>query len=328
VQWAALGLGVVIAVASFAVYLVNRAKYSAPAAPPTPQVNPGLLQRDIDRRLPDQATPGMIGVLDDGRVGANDLLITLIDLAARGYLTISPAAGPGEHWLLVRTGKDTTGLRGFETALIDAPFAGTTTTRTLDSLLADDSVVEAAITALQHDADETGWFTRTSDSHWGKIGGALVLAGLTMLATGIIIGLNTLPAPGIAGGALVTGSGLLIATLAKMQRDHSETGYAARGQLARYRDWLEGLSAHQLLPENASVIFNGCVAAALAFGASERFATVYARAYARASGWGTVDTLPVDFDWMQGASSPAHAVHESSRFVADGLALARRYGVE
>jgi hypothetical protein len=274
----------------------------------------------------------MIGVLDNGRIGTFDLLITLVDLAARGYLTISPTLNPqehsnGEHWALTRTAKPATGLRTFEDALV-AAVAPPGNTRTLDSLLADDATMEAAAAALQHDADATDWFTPVAESQWGKVGSALVLLGLALLATGIIIGLNTLPIPGIVGGALITGSGLLITTLAKMQRDHSTTGRAAQEQLSRYHEWLRGLGAHQLLPENASLIFNDCVAAALAFGDAEQFAALYAQAYARAAAWGTTSTLNVDFSWMLGATSPAHAVSEASHFVSNGLTSARRYGLE
>jgi uncharacterized protein (TIGR04222 family) len=268
----------------------------------------------------------MIGVLDDGRIGANDLLITLIDLAARGYLTISAPTNPDGHWRLTRTTKTADALRTFETALIETPFVAGDT-RTLDSLLADDTVVDSAIAALQHDADTTGWFVPTAESHWGKIGGSLVLLGLVALATGIIIGMNTLPIPGITGGVLLTGSGLLIVTLAKMQHDRSEIGHAARQQLARYHDWLSALAAHQLLPDAASMLFNGNLAAALAFGMNVQFADVLDQAYARASGWGTTATLKIDHTWMPGADTPAAAVREAARFVAAGLVLAKRYAV-
>lgn len=323
-QWGILILGGIVAPISVVVWLLNRAKYKTPKQPSIEGISGGLLRREIDQRLPDHATPGMIGILDDGRISTQDLLITFVDLAARGYLTITPPPNSGSQWLLTRTEKPATDLRDFEATLIGRPFAETNSC-TLESLVSDDEGLQAATAQLQRDTDAEGWFKNTIESHWGKIGGGLVLLGLALLATGIIIGLSTLPIAGAGGGALVAASGMLLASLAKMQRDHSESGRAARNHLARYREWLTTLDAHHLLPEIVSAIFNENVAAALAFGDGDHFARIFAVAHTRASKWGTADNLVVDFGWMLEADTPTVAVHHAMHFVEDGMTLARRY---
>ena len=117
VEWVLLFAGAIMAVASLVIWFVVRRHRESAVAPAS---NPGLILPDA----PGAVGPAMTGALVDGKAGVRDLMLSVIDLAVRGYLILKPLSGnTSSGWLLQGTDKPARGLTDFETTLLAAPAA-------------------------------------------------------------------------------------------------------------------------------------------------------------------------------------------------------------
>jgi uncharacterized membrane protein YgcG len=77
-------------------------------------------------RPPEDLPPGLAGVLLDERADMQDIMATLVDLARRGYLTITeldaPEIGESTDFLFRRSQADRSALLPYEKSLLDAVF--------------------------------------------------------------------------------------------------------------------------------------------------------------------------------------------------------------
>jgi hypothetical protein len=339
IQWAILGLGVLVGVLGVALWFTARERYTVTSSDATLTHNRGLIRQDSDSAMPEHSSPGMIGTLDDGFVSAHDILISIVDLAARGWLGIWRT---GNDWTFhalrhvpsatdvaqaaVADAAPGTGdpLLPAEDALLDALFHDSEML-TLDKFFAETQVYDEALTQLQFAADDTGWFTEPTHSRWGLVGAGFVALGLVFAGVSLVGGLPYIQWPGIIGAALTIGAGALVASLNKLRRDYTEAGDAARAHLERYHDWLSGMAAHDIPSDKLGETFNAHVAAALAFGMGADFAAVFTQATARLAAWGR--PVALDVAWMNGASTPEQCLAAAGRFIDDGTALATELGL-
>ncbi|MDR0836609.1 MAG: DUF2207 domain-containing protein [Propionibacteriaceae bacterium] len=350
IQWAILGLGALVGVLGVTLWFVSRERYTAPLAVEVQAHNQGLIRQDADSTMPENSSPGMIGTLDDGFVSAHDILISIVDLAARGWLGIWRQ---GNEWTLHRlhtmplSGPNSTTdlnadadgdavvqqsvsvpsqrpLLPTETALLEALFNNADTV-TIDGFFAETQAYDEVLTQLQFAADDTGWFTDATHNRWGLIGAGFVALGLVFAGVSLVDGLPTIQWPGLAGAVAAIAAGALVASLARLHRDYTGAGEAARTHLDRYRSWLTGMAAHDLPAEKLTETFNAHIAAALAFGIERDFATVFTRATERLAAWGRPPSLEIA--WINGATTPEQCTLLAERFISEGTALAAELGL-
>ena len=332
-EWVVFFVGAAVAVASVIAWLVARR-----GAAKSVEANPGLIQPDQPPGPPGSVSPGMVGALLDGAVQPRNLFLTIIDLAIRGFLQIAPLTGDDPEpydWVLRRTDKPARGLRDFETTLVDAPVnAGKPgPAATMTSLMSDaEDRLTKAMTELRAAVARAGWFTQTgaaqrSHTPWAAIGGGVILLGLAGAAVSLVAGFRSSPWIGLAGAAMLILGGLLLVTLTRLHPTITPVGDQTRGQVQRYRAWLEHLQPQDIMPETAGEMFDANIAPALAFGMQHDFAAVFDTACARHRNWGK--TLDIATPWLQTRTKELAArVKLLDQFLSDAVQLADRVGLD
>jgi len=331
IEWIILFAGIGVAVASLVVWLIARRHQPSPDT-----VNLGLIRTESAPAPPGSVSPGMVNALLDGAVVPRDLFLTMIDLAVRGYFTLTPPEVGDElaDWAVKRTDKPARGLRDFEATLLDAP---NTTSQpgpaTLLAHIVDDTegACRKALAELRGTVARAGWFT-TADSTkmrtpWGVIGGIVMLIGLASAAVALVAGFRAHPWFGLAGAALMIASALLLVSLTRLRPAVTAVGDQTRGEVQRYRTWLTSLQPHDIEPEQASEVFASNLAPALAFGQGREFARVFDTAATRHRNWGKTFDIPTS--WLDTSAADLVArVDILDQFLSDGATLASRAGID
>jgi hypothetical protein len=144
-----------------------------------------------------------------------------------------------------------------------------------------------------------------------------------------ITGMRNVSPPGFIGSALLTLSGVAMASTSRLTVSRTDAGQQAKSQVERYKRWLRSVQPHQILPETAGDLFNTNLAAALALGMGDQFAAVFAEAAKRMSAWG--NQLPLKLGWLStmqlpesghAPATPAAAVALAREFISDGRSAA------
>ncbi len=171
--------------------------------PPQPQPAPTLGVAPAPDGLtpvefapPDGLTPGQLGTLLDGSADTRDVAAVLLDLARRGYLTITPQES-GKDWSLTSVRAADENLAEHEKRLVSGIFAGKDTVLLSSMRGTFLAVIKGVQSALYRDGMAAGWFgedpararkRRRKAAIWlGVLGVVLFLAtisyGKHMLAT-------------------------------------------------------------------------------------------------------------------------------------------------
>ena len=140
---------------------------------------------------PTEERPGMVGLLVDEKADMRDILATLIDLARREYIVIEQTKSPslmgllgGADFTFHRTEKPLSGLRPYETALINGMFPGGRSSTKLDQLKTKFYQHIPTIKRLMYDELVTGEYFKRSPETTRMIwifGGLAVAIGGSVL---------------------------------------------------------------------------------------------------------------------------------------------------
>ena len=318
-EWAVLIAGLAVAAASVVTWLLRRHEAPAPDV-----VNPGLIQPNATPGPPGSVSPGMVAALLSGTVEPKNLFLTMVDLAVRGYLRLGQ--NRSGHWVIIRTSKPARGLRDFEATLLGKPGTKETLTALVEH---DQATLQQALDELRSTVARAGWFAETGAQKrrtpWPLIGGVVILLGLAAAVVSLIAGFKAQPWLGLIGAALMIASGLLLISLTKFEPSITAVGNQTKAQVQRYREWLDHLQPHDLMPDIVAPVFNDNLAPALAFGQETAFAKVFDTAAARHQNWGK--TLDIPTDWLASPDTDlASRVKLLRQFIDDGIALAARTG--
>ncbi|MGI5952107.1 MAG: DUF2207 family protein [Brooklawnia sp.] len=302
-QLVALILGIVALVAAIVVVLGTR-----PREPDEPVRVPGLIIPERTLTAPAQQTPGTVGPLLEGEVAERDLRLTLVDLAARGYLQITSLADEQSRnydWVIRRTDKPLgTELHRFEEALLTRPFTAERKSLTLSGLtMLATRPLASAEAALREHLHHQGWFSAESapkHSPWGWVGALVLLLGLLLTVYELIEWLATSDFRGVVGGALVMAAGVLLASRGRRHQSQTDAAEQARDQLREYRDAVAEPTAEDLPPAELRELFNRLLPWAVALGVQDEFAARVDAVAQRAAGWGR--PVALQLDWL---ASPA-----------------------
>lgn len=271
----------------------------------------GLLAPERSLEPPDGQTPGMIGALRDGAADARDARLTLIDLAARGYLRITALVddnGQAYDWILRRTTKPVdAGLHTFEKLLVSDPFAAVDaderprTSITFSGLAAlATQPLRRAERALTDHVHQQGWYslqTRQRHSPWGWVGALIVVAGLLLTVAMMFDWLATGDFRGVIGGLLVVAAGILLTAQGRKPANQTAAGTAARAASNDFKDALDDLKAEDLHPEQTAHLFNRLLPWALALGVHDSLADAVDAEVSRTAAWGRY--VELDLGWFQ-----------------------------
>jgi hypothetical protein len=183
-------------------------------------------------RPPDGVPPGAAGALVDQRADPADVLATILDLAARGYLVIRevhPSGVPAEgdeavrvartilenvgvwttEWEFRRTDESLDDLATFERAVVHSLFGAersVTMSAVAESFRAR---LPALYATLYDDMVGRGWFRQSPHAtrrEWLVLGGALVAVGALVLWAGeVVLGLGLV----LSGGVVLAFSAVM-----------------------------------------------------------------------------------------------------------------------
>src|SRR5580765_8894052 len=238
---------------------------------------------------PDGVPPGLAGTVIDGVADVRDLTATLIDLAVRREVDITPAdtesdeAGPmkrGDDWRITRTaGGDEPGphaLSPHERAALTAFLGGGSTVLLCQLRSADFAMaLRAAQVEFYREVVDRGWYRR----HPRSRNNVLATFGLLLLL-GAVIG-AVVAAVRWDGGrealwipTLAVGVGLGAVAMVRLGRGRTPRtalGTAVRIQSLGFRKYLATAEADQLNWEEARRIFPTFLPYAVAFGVAEHW---------------------------------------------------------
>jgi len=226
---------------------------------------------------PDGVRPGQIGTLIDGRANPLDITATIVDLGARGYLTITELPSHGlfakTDWKLTRLDHPDGALLSYEASLLDALFDQ----RHEVNLSQLRNTFAATLHDLQHrlyrDMSDRGWYRRRPARAWElwlAIGGSITFIGT--LGT-LILGYHThaaLPALAVP----IAGIALLVAAPWMPQR--TARGTSARRRALGFRDYIRQAETDRARFAEQQNLFTEYLAYAVVFGATDKWAKAFA----------------------------------------------------
>jgi uncharacterized protein (TIGR04222 family) len=238
-----------------------------------------LLARDpiaVEFEPPEKLRPAQIGLLLDETADTLDVTATIVDLAVRGYLTITELPKKGwfgkTDWRLDRVKPADASLLEYERRVLSGLFASAES-RTLSDLKEKfhRDLVKVK-EALYEDGVNRKWFPRNPDSVrtiWRVVGLIGVVGGV-----GLIIMLGTLWGAGLIGVPVVLG-GLLMVFLAKGMPRRTAAGREMLRRtmgFARYVKTAE--TAQQAFAERAN-IFTAYLPFAMVFKCVDKWAEAF-----------------------------------------------------
>ncbi len=237
---------------------------------------------------PQGVQPGLVGTVIDEEANTIDVSATLIDLAARGHLTIAEEEGGflrGKDWRLTRTTPTAeqarTALLPYEEALLAGVFA-TEPTRTLSSMKNTFKPTLQRVQGLMYDeVVRRGWFRRSPAAQrgtWTGLGGLMVVgSGLAfgflsgpLFSLGAGTGLPFPPAAILLGGAVV--AGFIVVFLGRRMAARTAEGSAVKAQSEGFKKYLVTAEANQITWEEAQDIFSRYLPYAIVYGVASQWA--------------------------------------------------------
>lgn len=229
----------------------------------------------VEYESPEKLRPAEIGVLMDERADTLDVTVTIIDLAVRGYLTITEEP---KKWLLGSTDyifkstkKDTKNLLKYESELLERLFAtgDTVSLSSLKTKFYDD--LAKVKTQLYKDIVSKNFFPENPETVRTKY----MVFGFILMALGIailIIGFNGDIFPiGVLGAGLASGSIFLILISFYMPR---KTAYGREmyRRIQGYKMFITRAEKYKQQFFERKNMLNEILPYAIVFGVTEKFA--------------------------------------------------------
>lgn len=257
----------------------------------------------------DPVGPGLVGAVVGGRVRPVEVTATIIDLAVRGFLEITPLeakdGGRGKQdWLLTVNPEPPGTPRDFELRLLQELFGPGPRVRMSDLQSGFGLAMRTAQVSLYEQMVRRGWYRKHPRSSGGPAKGwgiALIIGGfLAMLgmANAMEASLRVLP-----GMAAIIGGIILLVGGRGIRVPRTATGTAVRIQSLGFKEYLVTAEADQIKFEEAADIFSRYLPYAIVFGVADRWAKLFgdiAKKYQHDMGLSDVAMLDLlsDFMWI------------------------------
>ncbi len=220
---------------------------------------------------PAKLRPAQLGVLVDESADPRDLVATIVDLAVRGYLTITEHAKHGlfghADWTLDKK-KDGADLLPYEKTLFDGLFAGG------DSVLLSTLKGSFAPTLarsqklLYTDATERGWFVADPSAVrtlYAGLGCVTALAGI-----GLVFLLGRLLGWGLVGMAVVP-AGIALLVLNHAMPARTATGAALFAQALGFKRYMDTAETDRAAFAEKEGLFTAYLPYAVMFGSVDKW---------------------------------------------------------
>ncbi len=154
----------------------------------------------VEFEPPKNMRPAQLGLILDEHADAKDVTATIVDLAVRGYLTISEVPGQTEWTFTLKAG-ERAALMPYEKTILDGLFASRQLVKLSELKGTFAPTVKLVESQVYGDAMARKLFTTRPDTaraEWGCLGLAVIIGGIAIsVALGLAFGL------GLIGGAIV-----------------------------------------------------------------------------------------------------------------------------
>ncbi len=213
---------------------------------------------------PDDTPPAVAGTLVDEQATIQDISSTLIDLAHRGYLTMTEEKSDFEF---TRTGKSTADLKPFERKTFDAVF-GKSESKSLNSMKYK---VASKLSEIRRDLYKelvsAGYFVSAPDttrSRYGWVGGLLLAGAVGAFFCGFSV-MNVTVGTAICPAFALGIFGATIMFVGRHMPRKTQKGAEAAANWMAFKKYLEEIERYGNLA-NSGEIFERYLAYAVAFG--------------------------------------------------------------
>ncbi len=163
-----------------------------------------LLHHDpvvVEFEPPQNMRPAQLGLILDESADTKDVTATIVELAVRGYMTISEVPGQQDWTFTWKPGGDAAALLPYEKTILDSLFAGRQEVRLSELKGTFAPTVKSAESQIYGDAVSRKLFTTRPDiarAEWGCVGVAVAVGGI---AISVVLGLAF--GWGLIGAAIV-----------------------------------------------------------------------------------------------------------------------------
>ena len=220
---------------------------------------------------PQNLRPAQLGLVLDESADTKDVTATIVDLAVRGFLTISEVTGR-KDWLLTRKGGDFSALLPYEATLLNGLFAGRQQVKVSELKGTFQSTLRAAERNVYSDAVSRGFFPTRPDLVRLATTGvgiliALVGAGLTFLL-GVTFG------GGLIGVAVILVGAILVAGHRAMA-SRTAAGRDVMQKTLGFRLYMNTAEKYRQQFAEKAEIFTQLLPYAIVFGCVTRWAKAF-----------------------------------------------------
>ena len=224
--------------------------------------------------------PALVNTLVTGSFRTVDPVAVLLDLSARGYLSITQT-GPRDWRLVALRGPDG-GLRPEEQQLLAAVFKDGPDTTLKKAGRRLQSARAALRDSVYREVESNGWYARRPGS--GKAG--IVALGVVMfiLAVPATFLLGFVAHAGLIGPALLVGGILTVVWGAVKAAPRTPQGEEARARLLAFKTYLGGVDPGRYPPEQREAALGSLLPYAVVLGLAPQLATAFSAAGVAAGG--------------------------------------------
>ncbi len=244
----------------------------------------------VNYEPPDGLSPAEVGTLIDERVDLKDISAVVIDLAARGYLTIKEI--PSNSWFSsgvdyqFTRGKVSGNLKPFEQKIYDKLFEGQDEVLMSNLTTKFYPVIAQVRKDLYQGLSRAGYF----DGNPNTVRGAFLVLGLLALA--VVLGTAALIQQGIIGRVFVlpiaiTGvlSAIVVVVTSRVMPRKTRKGRIAWEQITGLEEYIRRAEVDDIQAQDRRGIFERLLPYAIIFGLSTRWAKAFADLYTQPPEW-------------------------------------------
>ncbi|MEU8894981.1 DUF2207 domain-containing protein [Nocardia sp. NPDC048505] len=255
-----------LALAGLAAYAARARRQDAAATAGAEVIDP-LRREDgqVQFTSPGGLLPGEAGLVVDGYADPIDIAATVIDLAVRRYIWVTPLGADAADWQITRVNTPDDQLRDYERGVYTALLPDGTDSVRVGELRGRMPVSEIrkAIIADAVARDALVDRTRPGPATW--FGGALILAGIvTTIALAVTAG------HALVGVALLLG-GVAAVLLPKYLPARTALGRELAGQVRALQRGLDAIRAEQIPAADQETVFSRALPFAVASGRTDNW---------------------------------------------------------
>jgi uncharacterized protein (TIGR04222 family) len=247
----------------------------------------------VEFQPPEGLRPAQMGLLLDEQADTKDVTATIVDLAVRGYLTITEIPKTwllgSRDWKLTRKRTDSAGLEPYEAIIFNRLFQDGAEVTLSDLKTKFHTSLREAQSALYKDAARRGWFSGNPETVRNVWRGAGI--GVSAAGAGLTYLLGRFLGAGIAGLPVILVGLILLATAGWMPRRTAKGSELLR-RILGFRRYIETAETDRQRFNEQANIFATYLPYAIVFGSVEKWARAFR----------DIDTTAATAGWYSGAS--------------------------